>query len=129
MRSVLLLLMARLLATLSPLLVLRLSAAHTRAEPLVRSFYGLTEGRTRIAHLVMARPAKRKGGGYSDRLAATSLGRVAHETTLGHGGMSPTIGGGRGASAASPPPRKGRAGCWLTSERSQDQLSVNGRNA
>ena len=57
---------------------------------------------------VVATQVKRKGGGKSHRLAATGPGRVARETTLGHGGMSPTIGGGRGASAASPPSRKGR---------------------
>ena len=54
---------------------------------------------------------------------------MARETTLGHGGMSPTIGGGRGASAASPPSRHGHArpasvaGC-----RASDQLSVNRGN-
>ena len=74
---------------------------------------------------------KRKGGGNSDRLAATGPGRVARETTLGHGGMSPTIGGGRGASAASPPSRHGhaRAAGWLAGERASDQLSVTARNA
>ena len=50
---------------------------------------------------VVATQVKRKGGGKSHRLAATGPGRVACETTLGHGGMSPTIGGSRGASAAS----------------------------
>ena len=48
---------------------------------------------------VVATQVKRKGGGKSHRLAATGPGRVACETTLGHGGMSPTIGGSRGASA------------------------------
>ena len=68
---------------------------------------------------VVATQVKRKGGGKSHRLAATGPGRVARETTLGHGGMSPTIGGGRGASAASPPSRHGhaRAAGWLADER------------
>ena len=65
------------------------------------------------------REVKRKGGGKSHRLAATGPGRVACETTLGHGGMSPTIGGGRGASAASRHCGTATRGqpAWLADER------------
>ena len=73
---------------------------------------------------VVATQVKRKGGGKSHRLAATGPGRVACETTLGHGGMSPTIGGSRGASAASRhrgTATRGLLAAWLTSERTNFQ--------